>query len=85
MHRYTIKLHPDREQGGYWVTVPALPGCFSQGDSIETAITNAKEAIAGHVACLRELGETVPVEADEEEPARALVIDVADVADKAAA
>jgi antitoxin HicB len=78
MTRYTIKLHLDREQGGYWVTVPALPGCFSQGDTLEAAITNARKAIAGHISCLRELGEPVPAETDEGEPAQTLVIDVAD-------
>lgn len=33
------------EEGGYNVTVPALDGCFTQGDSEESAILNAKEAI----------------------------------------
>jgi len=75
--RYTIKLHPDSEQGGYWVTVPALPGCFSQGDTLEAAIAYAREAIAGHIACLKEMGEPVPEEPDEGEHTQALVIDVA--------
>lgn len=60
MGRYTIKLHPDTEQGGYWVTVPALPGCFSQGDTLEEGIANAREAIAGPIQCLSEVGEPVP-------------------------
>lgn len=77
MLRYTIKLHPDKKQGGYWVTVPALPGCFSQGDTLEDAIKNAREAIAGHIATLRELGEPVPEEPAEDEGAQTLTVDVA--------
>jgi predicted RNase H-like HicB family nuclease len=33
------------EEGGYSVEVPALPGCFSQGDTLEEALANIKEAI----------------------------------------
>ena len=43
-YRYTIILHPDIEEGGYTVTVPALPGCVTQGETIEEAIANLKEA-----------------------------------------
>jgi len=30
-YQYTIILHPDTDEGGYTVTVPALPGCVTQG------------------------------------------------------
>ena len=33
------------EDEGYAVSVPALPGCFSQGDTFEEALNNVKEAI----------------------------------------
>jgi predicted RNase H-like HicB family nuclease len=33
------------EEGGYTVFVPALPGCISQGDTLEKAVRNIKEAI----------------------------------------
>jgi predicted RNase H-like HicB family nuclease len=33
------------DEGGYWVKVPALPGCVTQGETLEEALTNAKEAI----------------------------------------
>ena len=33
---YTVILHP-AEEGGYWAEVPALPGCFSQGETVEEA------------------------------------------------
>lgn len=35
----------EEADGGYSVMVPSLPGCFSQGDSFEKAVTNIKEAI----------------------------------------
>ncbi|MBI5190976.1 MAG: type II toxin-antitoxin system HicB family antitoxin [Nitrospirae bacterium] len=35
----------EAEEGGYNVTVPALDGCFTEGDTVEEALENAKEAI----------------------------------------
>ncbi|MGQ4915961.1 MAG: type II toxin-antitoxin system HicB family antitoxin [Candidatus Asgardarchaeia archaeon] len=40
-----IVLEP-QEEGGYTVYVPSLPGCISEGDTIEEAIKNIKEAIS---------------------------------------
>ena len=44
----TIKaiLHP-AEEGGFWAEVPAMPGCVTQGETIEEVRANLKEAIAG--------------------------------------
>jgi predicted RNase H-like HicB family nuclease len=39
-----IVLEPS-EDGGYTVYVPALPGCISEGDTVEESLTNIKEAI----------------------------------------
>ena len=44
-YRYTIILEPDPDEGGYTLTVPALPGCVTQGETIEEAIVMAKDAI----------------------------------------
>ena len=55
---YTVLIHP-AEEGGYWTEVPALPGCYSQGETIEEALANTKEAIELHVSALREDGEEV--------------------------
>ena len=74
MRRYAIILHPDTEQGGYWVTVPTLPGCISQGDTIEQAIANAREAIRLHVEGLIERGENAP---EEPEHPQVVIVDVA--------
>ena len=60
--RYTVLLAPGESEPVWVVTVPALPGCATQGDTVEEALDNAREAIAGHVAALRDLGRPVPVE-----------------------
>lgn len=46
MSRFTVLLTPDVESGGYTVTVPALPGCVTDGETIENALHRAEEAIA---------------------------------------
>ena len=51
--RYTVLLEP-QEDGGVIVSVPALPGCISQGDTREEALTNIREAIAAYVEDCRE-------------------------------
>jgi predicted RNase H-like HicB family nuclease len=59
---YTVILHWDEEYRGYWVEVPSLPGCVSQGKSKEDALANIKEAIELHLECLAEDGEFIPKE-----------------------
>jgi antitoxin HicB len=49
---FKVILEPD-ENGGYIVTCPSLPGCYSQGESVEEALENIKEAIA---LCLEDTG-----------------------------
>ncbi|MGC8783191.1 MAG: type II toxin-antitoxin system HicB family antitoxin [Armatimonadota bacterium] len=56
---YTVIIH-DAEEGGYWIEVPALPGCFSQGESMEEALQNIQEAIAVHLDALAEEGKSAP-------------------------
>jgi len=42
--RFQTVLEPS-EEGGYTVYVPSLPGCISEGDTVEEALTNIREAI----------------------------------------
>jgi len=42
--KFKVVLEPS-EEGGYTVYVPALPGCVSEGETIEEASKNIKEAI----------------------------------------
>ncbi|MHB8840702.1 MAG: type II toxin-antitoxin system HicB family antitoxin [Candidatus Aquicultor sp.] len=62
--RIGVVLHPDLE-GGYTVTVPSLPGCISEGDTVEEALENIKEAIKLFIESMREHGEELPEEADD--------------------
>ncbi len=62
MRTYTIILDPDNEEGGYTVTVPALPGCITQGETIEQCIERAYEAIEGYIESLLSDGLPVPEE-----------------------
>jgi len=52
---FKVILHPDLEDGGYWVECPELPGCSSQGDSVEEALDMIKDAIKGHLEVEEEL------------------------------
>ncbi len=52
-------MHP-AEEGGYWVEVPALPGCFSQGETIEEALVNIREAMEAHLMAIKREGKKTP-------------------------
>ena len=58
---YRVLLREEPE-GGYTVTVPALPGCVSFGATLKEAMVNAREAIDLYVESLRAHGEEVPTE-----------------------
>lgn len=49
------------EDSVYGVNVPDVPGCHSWGDTVDEALKNVKEAIAGHIETLLELGEPVDI------------------------
>jgi predicted RNase H-like HicB family nuclease len=57
--KYRIVLEPQQE-GGYTVYVPALPGCVSQGETVEEAMDNIKEAITVYVDSLKDRGINLP-------------------------
>jgi predicted RNase H-like HicB family nuclease len=59
--RYTV-LMDKNESGGYTVTVPSLPGCISEGETLEEALKNIEEAIAGYSETLKILKKPVPGE-----------------------
>ncbi len=60
---YTVIVH-EAEEGGYWTEVPSLPGTGSQGETLDEAIENTKEAIALMIEHLRETDEPVPAPKD---------------------
>lgn len=52
VYDFKVLLEPDEEAGGYVVSCPALPGCYTQGNTIEEALENIKEAIQ---LCMEEM------------------------------
>jgi predicted RNase H-like HicB family nuclease len=56
---YSVIVH-NAEEGGYWVEVPALPGCYSQGETVEETLGNVKEAIELYLDVLRQEGHPIP-------------------------
>jgi antitoxin HicB len=67
--RYTVVVHREEDGSGYYVTVPALPGCFSAGATEDEAMRNATEAIQAHVEALVKSGQAIP-EGDSAEPVK---------------
>ena len=58
---YTAIFEP-AEEGGYVVSVPALPGCVTEGDTFEQATIMIKDAVEGYIQVLKEEGEEIPQE-----------------------
>ncbi|MDO9399562.1 MAG: type II toxin-antitoxin system HicB family antitoxin [bacterium] len=65
IYKYTAIFEP-AEEGGYIVTIPALPGCVTEGDTFEEAQKMAKDAIQCYVESLIKHGELVPEESKKE-------------------
>jgi predicted RNase H-like HicB family nuclease len=60
--RFTVILTPDDEDGGYVAECPSIPGCVSEGETIEQAMANIKEAIEGCLESLAAHQEQLPRE-----------------------
>ncbi len=58
--KFKAILHPDLKEGGYWVECAELPGCSSQGDSVEEALDMIKDVIKGHLEVEEELKKEGP-------------------------
>lgn len=61
MARYTV-IFEHQPDGGYHAFCPALPGCHSEGDSLEETQNNIQEAMAVFIESLRAHGEVAPAE-----------------------
>lgn len=60
---YTVVFEPQPE-GGYTVHVPALPGCITEGDTLEEARDMARDAIRAYCESLIADGEEIPPDLD---------------------
>jgi predicted RNase H-like HicB family nuclease len=56
---YVLVIHR-AEEGGYWAEIPALDGCFVQGETVEELLREAPEAISSHVQALKADGQPIP-------------------------
>ena len=65
--RFKVILEWNDDESGYTVTVPALPGCVSEGDTLQEALDNVREAITGFIEAVHK-----PASAE----VRALIADV---------
>ena len=61
MSSYLLVIHP-AEEGGYWAEFPTLPGCFTQGETIDEVVLRAPEAAESYTEALRDDGQPVPQE-----------------------
>jgi predicted RNase H-like HicB family nuclease len=57
---FEIVIEKETENQGYYAWSPTLPGCFSNGRTIEEAKRNMREAVTQHVASLLDYGDPVP-------------------------
>ena len=69
-YAFTVLFEP-AEEGGYSVTVPALPGLVTEGDTLEEARTMAQDAIRSYLESLQKDGEPIPADVEiREEPVK---------------
>lgn len=59
-YRFTVRPLSKAEGGGYLVEYPDIPGCMSDGETIEEAIANGREALRDCLAVFRESGRNIP-------------------------
>ena len=59
---FPAKVH--KENDGFWLEFPDLPGCFTQGDSLEGLMENAEEALGAFLAVKMENAEEIPKPSD---------------------
>jgi predicted RNase H-like HicB family nuclease len=58
--KYVYPVVIERDGDGYFVSCPALDGCYTEGDTYEEAIRNIEDAITLHIEARRDRGEPIP-------------------------
>lgn len=59
-YQFTVRPLSREEGGGYLVEYPEIPGCMSDGESVQEAIANGREALRDCLAVLEESGRDLP-------------------------
>lgn len=57
---FTIRHLSNEEGGGYLIEFPDLPGCMSDGETIDQAIDNGQDAIKAWIEAAKEMGRSIP-------------------------
>jgi antitoxin HicB len=83
-YTYSVVLEPDDETGGFVVHVPALPGCHTEGDTRDEAISMAQDAITAYIESLLAHNEPILEEPKPSGPVRVTVTVKTDVQSTAA-
>lgn len=58
MTQFNVTIKKDKD--GYYASVPALQGCYAQGDTFEETLENIKDAATLHLEELRDSGQEIP-------------------------
>jgi antitoxin HicB len=64
MAKFLVYLEP-ADEGGYIVSCPQLPGCVTQGETVEEALVMVRDAIQGYIDSLKKHGEPIPPSLEE--------------------
>ena len=68
MHEYQFTVIIERQpEGGYLVSMPALPGCYTEGRTLQEAREMATDAIRAYCASLLKHGEPIPARPPDEQ------------------
>ena len=59
-YRFTVRPLREEDGGGWLVEFPDLPGCMSDGETIEEAIANGEDAKRCWIAAMIEAGRPIP-------------------------
>jgi antitoxin HicB len=62
-YHFNLVLRPEPE-GGFTVSVPALPGCVTYGRALEESREMARDAVSGYIASLGKHGDPIPTESE---------------------
>ena len=60
-YKFRVVVEQDADSV-YVVSVPALKGCYSQGDTVDEALENVRDAIRLHIEARKEIGDPIPIE-----------------------
>ncbi len=60
IYDFKVILEPDEAMGGYVVSCPALPGCYTQGDTFDDAVENIREVILLYLEDMRTQNLPIP-------------------------